>query len=101
MATASSSGFTGVTHGVRVIRVAVATGVALAAIFVLCWIGTLMPFGSPTHAYISLFTNAEISSGQALFEGTCWSLLFGLLSGAVFAVVYNATAALDRQGARS
>ena len=97
MATASSSSFTGTVRGVSVIRLAVATGVALAVIFVLCWIGTFVPFGSPTHAYISLFTNADISSGAALLEGGFWSLLFGLLSGAVFALVYNATASLDRR----
>ena len=94
MATASPNSFSGAAHGVSVIRVAVATGIALAVIFILCWIGTLVPFGSPTHAYISLFTNADISSGRALFEGICWSALFGLLSGAVFALIYNATAAL-------
>ena len=98
MATASGS-LSGFASGrsLSIIRVAVATGVALAVIFVLCWIGTFIPFGSPTHAYISLFTTTEIGSGRALFEGTCWSALFGLLSGAVFALVYNATASLDRR----
>ena len=84
-------------HTLSVTRLAIAGGVSAAAIFVLCWLGTLGPFSSPTHAYISLFTSADISSGRALFEGSCWSLLFGLLSGAVFALVYNATASLDRR----
>jgi hypothetical protein len=98
MATASSS-FSGAASGgtVSVLRLAVATGISAAVVFVLCWLGTLLPFGSPTHAYISLFTNADISSGQALLEGTCWSLLFGLLVGAVFALVYNATASIGRK----
>ena len=98
MATASGSlSSSGSARSLGVVRVAVATGIALAVIFVLCWIGTLFPFGSPTHAYISLFTPADINSGAALLEGGFWSLLFGLLSGAVFALVYNATASLDRR----
>jgi hypothetical protein len=82
---------------IGVARLAFALGVSAAAIFVLCWLGTLLPFGSPTHAYIALFTPAPIQSIQALFEGTCWSLLFGLLSGAVFALVYNLLAGLERR----
>lgn len=80
-----------------VARLSVATGVSAAAIFVLCWIGTFVPFSSPTHAYIGLFTNADYSSATALFQGTCWSLLFGLIVGAVFSLIYNATAPLGRR----
>jgi hypothetical protein len=75
----------------------VVASVTAAAIFVLCWLGTFIPFSSPTHAYISLFTNADVNSVRALFEGGCWSLLFGALVGAVFAIGYNATAFLDRE----
>ena len=82
---------------VNVTRLAIAGGVSAAAVFVLCWLGTFIPFSSPTHAYITLFTNADVSSGLALIEGACWSLLFGALVGAVFALIYNATAALDRK----
>jgi hypothetical protein len=81
-------------HSLGVARLAVASGITAGAIFVLCWIGTFVPFSSPTHAYIRLFTNADINSGLALAEGTCWSLLFGFLVGAVFALIYNATASL-------
>ncbi|HEX8841236.1 MAG TPA: hypothetical protein VF757_02945 [Sphingomicrobium sp.] len=84
-------------HTLSVARMAVAGGVTAAAIFVLCWLGTFVPFSSPTHAYIGLFTNADIRSGVALIEGTCWSLLFGLMVGAVFALIYNATAPLARK----
>ena len=84
-------------RAVNVARLAIAGGVTPAVVFVLCWLGTFIPFSSPTHAYIGLFTNADISSGQALLEGTCWSLLFGGLVGVVFALIYNATAALDRK----
>ena len=82
---------------VNVARLAIAGGVTAAVVFVLCWLGTFIPFSSPTHAYIGLFTNADISSGQALLEGTRWSLLFGGLVGVVFALIYYATAALDRK----
>ncbi|MEO6361196.1 MAG: hypothetical protein ABIO43_11585 [Sphingomicrobium sp.] len=50
----------------------------------------MLPFSSPTHAYVSLFTTAEISSVRALAEGTFWSLVFGMLAGAVISSFYNA-----------
>ena len=85
------------THFVSVARLAIAGGASAAVVFVLCWVGTFVPFSSPTHAYISLFTSAEISSGLALAQGFCWSLLFGALMGAVFALTYNATASIGRR----
>ena len=83
-------------HRLSVTRLSVATGVSAAVILVLCWIGTFVPFSSPTHAYIGLFTNADYSSATALFQGVCWSFAFGLIVGAVFALIYNATASLAR-----
>lgn len=80
-----------------VMRLLIAGGFTAAVVFVLCWVGTFLAFSSPTHAYISLFTNADISSGRALAEGTLWSLLFGALVGATFAFIYNATAPLGRR----
>jgi hypothetical protein len=81
---------------ISISRLAAAAGVSATAIFVLCWLGTLFPFGSPTHAYIAVFTPAPIQSAQALGEGSLWSLLFGALSGAVFALAYNLFAGLER-----
>ena len=78
-------------------RLIVTGGLTAAMAFVLCWIGTFIPFSSPTHAYISLFTRAEMSSAEALVEGTIWSLLFGALVGGLFALIYNATATLGRR----
>lgn len=83
-------------HQLSILRLAIASGVTAMVVFVLCWLGTFIPFSSPTHAYITLFTNADIGSGQALVEGTCWSLLFGAVVGAAFALVYNATASFER-----
>lgn len=84
-------------HVLSVPRLIVSAGIAAALLFVLCWLGTFVPFSSPTHAYIGLFTLADESSVQALVEGGVWSLLFGGLSGALFALVYNATGALGRR----
>lgn len=91
----SASGTQPSSIGVR--RTIVAGGATAAAVFVLCWLGTFIPFSSPTHAYIGLFTLADASSIQALVEGTVWSLLFGALVGAVFALSYNAAAPLGRR----
>ena len=86
-----------VTHRIGVLRVAVTGAITASAVFILCWLGTLIPFSSPTHAYISLFTPAEMNSIGALLQGTCWSFLFGGLSGAVLARVYNLLDGLDRR----
>ena len=82
---------------IGVVRLAAAAAVSGAAIFVLCWLGTLFAFASPTHGYITLFTPAPVDSVQALAEGSLWSLLFGALAGTVFALIYNLLARLDRR----
>ena len=99
MATAIPTALTDVPEANRVsiIRLSVAAGVSAAVILVLCWIGTFVPFSSPTHAYIGLFTNADYNSATALSQGVCWSFAFGLIVGAVFALIYNATASLGRR----
>jgi hypothetical protein len=79
-----------------VLHVAVTGAVVAGLLFVLCWIGTFIPFSSPTHAYIALFTPAPMSSIAALIEGTCWSLAFGALIGALVALVYNGLGGLFR-----
>ena len=82
---------------IGIVRVAVAGGSAAAIVLILCWLGTFIPFGSPTHAYVGLFTPAPMNSLQALAEGTFWSLLFGAFVAAVFATTYNLFAGLDRR----
>lgn len=84
------------TSHIGVFRLAVTVSVAAGLIFVLCWIGTFITFASPTHAYIGLFTTADIQSTQALAEGGAWSLLFGFLSGGLIAALFNLFAGLDR-----
>lgn len=84
-------------HRLNVARFFVAGGVTAGVIFVLCWLGTMAPLSSPTHAFISLFTTRPVNSPAALLEGAVWSLLFGALAGSLFAIIYNGTASLDRQ----
>lgn len=84
-------------HRMGVMRLAATLGVGAALILVLCWVGTFIPVSSPTHAYIGLFTSAQASSGAALLEGSVWSFLFGALSGAVLAALYNLLGRLDRR----
>lgn len=79
-------------HNLNVVRLLIAGGITAVAVFVLCWIGTFLPFSSPSHAYIGLFTTAEVNSVRALAEGSVWSLLFGALTVGLFALVYNAAA---------
>lgn len=78
------------THRLGVARIAVATGLTAVVIFVLCWLGALVPLVGPTHAYIGLFTTAPTNSFVALAQGSCWSLFFGGLSGGIFAAIFNA-----------
>lgn len=84
-------------HRIGVMRLAATLGVGAALIFGLCWLGIFIPLSSPTHAYISLFTTAQSNSVAALFEGSAWSLLFGALTGAVLATIYNLFDRLDRR----
>lgn len=79
------------------IRLAVAGALTAGVVFALCWLGTFVPYTSPTHAYIGLFTTAPIGSAAALAEGGLWSLLFGALAGALFALVYNLAAPFERR----
>ena len=84
------------TERLSVSRLLVAGAATALVTFLLCWIGTFVPFSSPTHAYVGLFTTAPLNSVGALAEGGLWSLLFGGLVGGLFAFVYNATARLGR-----
>ncbi len=76
-------------HAIGILRLAATLGLSAGVVFVLCWAGTFIAGASLTHAYIGLFTLAEPHSVQALVEGTCWSLAFGALAGAVIAICYN------------
>ena len=82
---------------IGVTRLALAGGVTATLVFVICWIGALVPFPNPTHAYTTLFTTAGVTTVEALIEGSLWSLLFGGFTAAVFALVYNLFEGVDRR----
>ena len=84
-------------HRFGVLHLTVSGAITAAIVFFFCWLGTFVPFSSPTHGYISVFTNAPISSGQALWQGLCWSLLFGGLFSLAFALIYNLLVGLERR----
>ena len=80
---------------IGVLRLALTGAITAGVFFALCWVGLFLPFGSPTHAYLGLFTNAEMTSAAALFQGLCWSVAFGALVGGLTAFFYNALSVLD------
>jgi hypothetical protein len=82
---------------IGVARLAATGALAALVFYILCWIGALLPLGYVSHMYVQLFTTAEITSGAALLEGAVWSVLFGLIAGALVALFYNAFAFLDRR----
>ena len=84
-------------HALGVIQLLITGAITSGVIFAVCWLGTFIPYSSPTHAYIEVFTNADVGSVRALAEGAVWSLLFGGSAAAVFALVYNAVAAVGRR----
>ena len=77
-------------------RCALTGAVALAALFALCWLGTAVGLTGSSHMFVSLFTLAPIASGAAFGIGLCWSLVFGGISGALIAIIYNASSFLAR-----
>ena len=84
------------TNRIGVFHLAATGGLAAAIVFEICWLGTAISFANSSHAYIGLFTLADIQSETALLEGSLWSLLFGGLSGALIAAFYNIFAGLRR-----
>lgn len=97
MATFGNESISSYSRQLGVVRLALTGALAAAIFYGLCWLGSRLDFGTATHRYLSLFTDAEISSGTALIEGVCWSTAFGLIAGALVALIYNALAFLDRR----
>lgn len=72
----------------------IAAGLALVVLFLLCALTALVAPGvQATHAWVSLFTLAPVTSPQAWVEGSFFSLVFGGIVGSVFAAVHNAISA--------
>lgn len=77
-----------------ILGLAIAVGLALVLLFVLCaLVGVLLPDLQVTHAWVALFTLAPVTSPPAWFEGTFFSLIFGIFTGSIVAGVHNAVAA--------
>jgi len=73
---------------------AMALSVALVVLFVACAIvGLVAPDLRFAHAWIGLFTTAQMNSPQAWLEGLFFSLVLGIVAGSIFAAVHNAVAA--------
>jgi len=77
------------TSKLSVVRCAATGAAVLSAILVLCWLAAALfgPMGS--HMYMTMFTLSAPGSFIALAAGLCWSIIFGALVGALFAVFYN------------
>ncbi len=68
----------------------VGLSVALVALFVICAVVQLVaPDIQATHAWIGLFTTAELPSLRAWIEGIVFSVVFGAIAGAIFVLAYN------------
>lgn len=79
-----------------VARVAVASSLSAVVFVILCWIGGRIGLGPATHMYVNMFSDAGYTSVAALLAGVCWSLIGGAAIGAIYALIYNALAPLER-----
>ncbi|PTQ11852.1 hypothetical protein CLG96_08010 [Sphingomonas oleivorans] len=85
-------------HKLSVPRLAFTGAVVGTVSFLLCWaVAALVPGIRATHRYIQLFTPADVASGTALAEGFFWSLVIGLITGALAGFAYNLSAGLKRR----
>jgi len=80
----------------NILRCGLTGAISLAILFAICWVGALL-IASQSHMFIEIFTRQPVTSVGALAEGTCWSLVFGALGGALLAIVYNALAVIVRR----
>lgn len=77
-------------------RCAVTAGLTVAIVFALCWAGAAAGLLPRSHMFISLFTEQPVDSGAALGFGLLAAVGSGLGSGAIWALIYNALAFLQR-----
>lgn len=89
------------TAQLNVLLVALTTSLAIVAFVLICWIGVRLGLGPGTHMFISVFSDADVGSTAALIAAISWSFFGGGLIGAIFALIYNALAGLNRGSASS
>lgn len=82
---------------VSITRFALTGALASAVFFTLCWVGTLLPFGSATHMYLKLFTAGPVTSGPAMAQGFLWSVAFGAVAGGLIGISYNMLGVFERR----
>jgi hypothetical protein len=62
---------------------------ALVVLFVLCMLAALFVPMRLAHGYVTLFSDAPISSTRIWIEGLIWSVVVGWLIALVLGTVYN------------
>jgi hypothetical protein len=84
-------------HRLGPVRLAVTGALFMGGFYILCWTGAALGIVPVTHMFLQLFSDAPMPSTAMLVEGAVWSVLFGLLAGALIALIYNALGSLDRR----
>ena len=80
------------------LRCGLTGAVVLAILFAVCWAAAAAGlFSASSHMFVSLFTLAPAASAAALAVGLCWSLVFGALTGALIAWIWNGFAFVERR----
>jgi hypothetical protein len=80
-----------------VIRAGFAAAAAAFVFLLLCWIGAILGIGPASHMVVRMFSGLDAISVSALLVGLCWALVGGFVAGALFAVMFNSLAFLDRR----
>jgi len=84
-------------HRLGVARFAATGALFMGIFYILCWSGAELGIVPVSHMYLQLFSDAPLPSTAMLVEGAIWSVVFGLLAGALIALLYNALSGLDRR----
>jgi len=80
-----------------VIRAGFAAAATALVFLLLCWVGGIIGIGPASHMVVGLFSGVATFSVSALLVGLCWALIGGFAVGALFAVMFNSLAFLDRR----
>lgn len=84
-------------HRLGVVRLAATGALFMGIFYILCWAGAALGIVPVSHMYLQLFSKAPMASTAMVIEGAIWSVVFGLLAGALIAIFYNALGNLDRR----
>jgi hypothetical protein len=84
-------------HRLGPVRLAVTGALFMGGFYILCWAGAALGIVPVSHMFLQLFSDAPMPSTAMLVEGAIWSVVFGLLAGALIALIYNALGSLDHR----